>query len=243
MELVEEGSKWNTRFPLYYITIATKPHPVLDKIKERVEKNSETIHVLGGHENRQIGWEGHQNFGVKLREVSDFLKTPTLHDNDIVLFTDAYDVIYCGTQKEIIEKYLKMNKPIIFGAEKHCNPDHGRASDYAFTDTEFPYLNSGMFVGRVWALRKCILEYKYNDNDDDQRFWTTRFFENPELIGLDYTNELFLNTVDMNERFFFLDKDNYIVMYKGSNPMFVHVNGPYKKDLLTYLNLADYISR
>ena len=228
---------------LFYITIATKPHPVLDKIKERVEKNGETIHILGGQENRQIGWEGQQNFGVKLREVSDFLKTDTLKSDDIILFTDAYDVVYCGTQREIIERFEKMNKPIIFGAEKHCNPDPGRASEYAFTSTEFPYLNSGMFIGRVWALRKCILEYQYNDKDDDQRFWTTMFFENPDLIGLDYINELFLNTVDMNERFFFLDKDNLIAMYKGSNPMFVHVNGPYKKDLLTYLNIPDYFRK
>jgi len=228
---------------LFYITIATKPHPVLDKIKERINKNGETIHVLGGHENRQIGWEGNQNFGVKLREVSDYLKNPDLNYDDIVLFTDAYDVVYCGTQKEIIEKYLKINKPIIFGAEKQCNPDPKRASEYAFTSTEFPYLNSGMYIGRVWALRKCFLAYQYNDKDDDQRFWTTQFFENPDLIGLDYTNELFLNTVDMNERFFFLDKDNYIAVYKGASPMFVHVNGPYKKDLLTYLNLPNYFSR
>jgi len=228
---------------LFYITIATKPHPVLDKIKERVEKNGETIHILGGQENRQIGWEGHQNFGVKLREVSDFLKNTELNQDDIILFTDAYDVVYCGTQREIIERFEKINKPIIFGAEKQCNPDPGRASEYAFTSTEFPYLNSGMFIGRVWALRKCILAYQYNDKDDDQRFWTTCFFENPDLIGLDYINELFLNTVDMNERFFFLDKDNLIAMYKGSNPMFVHVNGPCKKDLLTYLNIPDYFRK
>jgi hypothetical protein len=227
---------------LFYITIATKPHPVLDKIKERVEKNGETIHILGGQENRQIGWEGQQNFGVKLREVSDFLKTDTLKSDDIILFTDAYDVVYSGTQREIIERFEKMNKPIIFGAEKYCNPDPDREENYKFKDTEFPYLNSGMFIGRVWALRKCILDYQYNDNDDDQRFWTTMFFENPDLIGLDYINELFLNTVGMHERFFFLDKDDLIATYKVSNPMFVHVNGPYKKELLTYLNIPDYFS-
>ena len=228
---------------LFYITVATKPHPVLYKIKERVNKNGETIHILGGKEDRQIGWEGHQNFGVKLREVSDFLKNPDLNPDDIVLFTDAYDVVYCGTHKEIIEKYMKFNKPIVFGAEKQCNPDPGRSTEYGFKATEFPYLNSGMFIGRVWALRKCILEYQYEDKDDDQRFWTTQFFENPDLIGLDYINELFLNTVDMDKRFFFLDKENSIAVYKGSNPMFVHVNGPYKKELLGYLDIPDYFIR
>jgi len=220
---------------LYYITVATKPHPVLDKIKERVKSNKEKIYVLGLHENRTIGWEGHQNFGVKLREVSDFLKGPFLDPEDIVLFTDAYDVVYCGTQREIEQRYEKLNKPIIFGCEKQCNPDPKRASEYKFTDTEFPYLNSGMFIGKVWALRKCILEYKYNDKDDDQRFWTTCFFENPDLIGLDYKNELFFNTVDMDERFFILDKEENIAVYKGATPIFVHVNGPDKKPIDKYI--------
>jgi hypothetical protein len=220
---------------LFYITVATKPHPVLDKIKEIVNRNKEKIYVLGLHENRTIGWEGHQNFGVKLREVSDFLKGPFLDPDDIVLFTDAYDVVYCGTQREITQRYEKFNKPIIFGCEKQCNPDPKRASEYKFTDTEFPYLNSGMFIGKVWALRKCILEYKYNDKDDDQRFWTTRFFENPDLIGLDYKNELFLNTVDMDERFFILDKEENIAVYKGATPIFVHVNGPDKKPIDKYM--------
>ena len=228
---------------LFYITIATKPNPVLDKIKERVQKNGETIHVLGGQENRQIGWEGHQNFGVKLREVSDFLKNPDLKPDDIILFTDAYDVVYCGTQKEIIEKYMKFDCPIVFGAEKQCNPDPKRAPEYAFTSTEFPYLNSGMFIGRVWALKQCILEYKYNDKDDDQRYWTTQFFKNPDLICLDYNNELFLNTVDMKQQYFYLDTDNYIAVYKGANPIFVHVNGPVKNELKKYLNITDYKTR
>jgi len=226
---------------LHYITVATKPHPVLDKLKEKVAENGEKIHILGSEENRIIGWEGNQNFGVKLREVSNFLKLPTLQPNDIILFTDAYDVVYCGCHKEIITRFLNMDKPIIFGAEKQCNPDPKRASEYNFQDTEFPFLNSGMFVGKVWALRKCILDYQYNDKDDDQRFWTTCFLENPNLIGLDYQNKLFLNTVDMDVRFFYLDKVEYIAMYKEATPLFIHVNGPNKKDLLTYLNLPSYL--
>jgi hypothetical protein len=222
-------------YKFYYITVATKPNHVLDKIKERIEKNKEQLIVLGGQEDRLIGWEGNQNFGVKLREVSDFLKSPFLDKDDIVLFTDAYDVIYCGTKKEVIEKYLEIDHPIVFGCEKQCNPDPKRASEYKFTDTEFPYLNSGMFIGRVWALRKCILNYKYNDNDDDQRFWTTQFFENPHLITLDYNNNLFLKTVDMDERNYYMDTTDYIAVYRGENPLFVHINGPDKTPIKKYI--------
>jgi hypothetical protein len=226
---------------LHYITVATKPHHILDKIKEKVQQNGETILVLGLEENRTIGWEGQQNFGVKLREVSQFLRNPALESDDIVLFTDAYDVVYCGTLEEIKTRFLSMNKPIIFGAEKYCNPDPNRAIKYKVTETEFPFLNSGMFIGRVWALRECIENYQYNDKDDDQRYWTTQFFQHPELIGLDYENTLFLNTVSMDEKYFFLDKRDYVAIYKSATPQFVHVNGPVKTDLYTYLSFPSYI--
>jgi len=234
-----------TETNLYYITVATKPHQVLDKLKEKVKKNNEKIEILGTQENRAIGWEGHQNFGVKLREVSNYLKNPDLNKNDIILFTDAYDVVYCGNLDQIRRRFLTFDKPIIFGAEKQCNPDPHRAREYKHTDNnndnnnspEFPYLNSGMFIGRVWALRDCILNYQYNDKDDDQRYWTTCFLENPDLIGLDYKNQLFLNTVDMKTLFFHMDRNNEIAIYKSANPLFIHVNGPNKKELNNYLYL------
>jgi hypothetical protein len=213
---------------LYYITIATKPHQVLDKLIEKVNANNEKIDVLGLQENRDIGWENQQRFGVKLREVADFLKRPHLDPDDIILFTDAYDVAYFGTQREIIERYLTFNSPIVFGCEKECHPDPNRSSLYSKTDTEFPYLNSGMFIGRVYALRMCIENYNFNDTDDDQRYWTTKYFENPQLIKLDYDNKLFLNTSKYDEKYFTFDIGSSLALYKTSNPMFVHVNGPDK---------------
>ena len=213
---------------LYYITIATKPHKVLEKLLERVYKNKEEIEVLGINENRQIGWENQQRFGVKLREVSDFLKRPYLNPNDIVLFTDAYDVAYFGTQQEILERFFTFQYPIVFGCEKDCHPDPNRKKEYKKTDEEFSFLNSGMFIGRVDALQKCILNYHYNDTDDDQRFWTTQYFEKPELITLDYNNTLFLNTSGFNEKLFIFDIENNITFYKCKNPLFIHVNGPEK---------------
>jgi hypothetical protein len=211
---------------LYYITIATKPHKVLDKIISTVKKNKETIEVLGLSENRLIGWEGHQNFGVKLRELYNFINRPTLSDNDIVLFTDAYDVAYVGDQKEILTRYKTFKKPIVFGAETGCHPDPNRASEYKQKDTEFPYLNSGMIIGRVGPLRQCMKGYQYDDRHDDQRFWTQAFFDNQNLIELDHDNLLFLNTSDIEMEEF--DWNKKTVWYKRRNPQFVHVNGPDK---------------
>uniref|UniRef100_A0A6C0D2A4 PLOD1-3-like GT domain-containing protein n=1 Tax=viral metagenome TaxID=1070528 RepID=A0A6C0D2A4_9ZZZZ len=220
----------------YYITVATKPHQVLNKIIETVNQNEdESIMVLGQQENRFIGWEGNQNFGVKLREVADFLKRPDLDANDIVLFTDAYDVAYLGKKANVIARYLTFIKPIVFGSERCCNPDPHLAGQYPYQDNEFPFLNSGMFIGRVWALRKCLEDYQYDDRHDDQRYWTDQFLnKHGDLIELDYENKLFLNTVDIDMRFFYQLKQN-MVTYKNRNPLFVHVNGPDKRMILNFL--------
>jgi len=213
---------------IHYITVATKPHRILDNLKRRVQKNNETIIVLGEHENRVIGWENQQRFGVKLREVSNFLNREDLDPLDLVLFTDAYDVAYFGNLDDVRERYYKFATPIVFGCEKECHPDPQRSSLYTKKDVEFPYLNSGMFIGTVDALRKCISGYQYNDTDDDQRYWTTQYFENPDLITLDYKNDIFLNTSGYEDKYFMFDIENNIAFYKHMNPIFVHVNGPDK---------------
>jgi len=211
---------------LFYITVATRPHKVLDALQHKVQNQNETLLVFGQKENRAIGWESHQNFGLKLKYVSDFLKNPQLNTYDMVLFTDAYDVAYYGTQEEIMKRFVEFNRPIVFGCEKYCNPDPPLAKEYTIREVDFPYLNSGMFIGYVWALRQCIGAYEYNDVDDDQRFWTRQYLDHPEWISLDYENRLFLNTAGIDETEI-LVKDGKIE-YHEKNPLFVHVNGPDK---------------
>jgi len=217
----------------YYITVATKPHEVLDNLQKRVEKQGEQLIVLGLHEDRYIGWHAAGNFGIKLREVKDFIMRPDLDDDDVVLFTDAYDVIYYGNQEEIIRRYLKLNKPVVFGCEKFCNPIPSYASKFDFKDTEFPYLNSGLFIGRVYALRKCMENYKYEDKHDDQVFWMDAFFKYPDLIGLDYKNSLFFNTVGVDLKTI-IQRDGKCY-YKDAIPQFVHINGPDKTEVKLFV--------
>lgn len=218
---------------VHYITVATKPHPILNNIIKRVEDNNEKLYVLGMQEDRLIGWNAKGNFGVKLKEVKSYIDNDKLDNEDIILFTDAYDVIYTGNQEIIMERYLNMNKSIIFGSETECNPDPERKKDYTKKNEDFPYLNSGMYIGKVWAIRECMKEYIYNDKDDDQRYWTNKFFERPDLITLDYKNELFLNTYGIEiEDVRWNRKDAY---YNLKNPQFIHVNGPDKGDLNRFI--------
>jgi len=219
---------------IHYITVATIPHPILDTIKQQIAMNHETIHVLGCNENRKIGWDAHGNFGLKLREVHDFLFRTNIRPRDIIVFTDAYDVAYTGKLTQVVDRFRRFSTPIVFGCEKYCNPDPEERSKYPYTDSEFPFLNSGLFVGEAWALRHSMSGYVYLDKHDDQRFWTQAFFQHPDLISLDYNNELFLNTVDIDMKYFSWDGEH--ATYKDKKPLFIHVNGPNKQLIFTMAN-------
>ena len=118
---------------------------------------------------------------------------------------------------------------VVFGCETKCHPDKEKSLLYPKLDVEFPYLNSGMYIGQAWALRYCLSDYKYNDADDDQRFWTHKFLNYPSLIGLDYENKLFLNTEGVKLEEIILKDD--VASYKNSNPQFIHINGPDKTQI------------
>ncbi len=192
-----------------------------------MENDNTQMQVLGSEENRAIGWQSRGNFGLKLQKVYEFLQDPELLDESIVLFTDAYDVSYFGNKEEVLSTYAEFSTPVVFGGEKYCNPDPGRKREYPSITSEFPYLNSGLFIGKVWALRKCMQGYVYSDMHDDQRYWTTQYLKFPEMISIDHGARMFLNTVDIDMKMFQVERDR--VRYRNYYPAFVHVNGPDKQ--------------
>ena len=229
----------NYNAKIHYITVATKPHPVLDKLLDKSHSYGEDITVLGLEENRDIGWKGGANFGIKLREVHKYLQRKDLHKNDIVLFSDAYDVAQIGSQNEIRKRFLMFSKPIVFGAEIGCHPDKDRAPEYGLIlpGTIFPYLNSGLFIGRVWALRKCFSGYSYKDAEDDQRFWTTQYLKRRDLIELDTHARLFLNCAFLNIKDIDYNKYTNTVTYSKTqtHPLVIHANGHDKSFLYDFI--------
>lgn len=224
----------------HFITVATKPHPVLDILIKTVESKNETIEVLGLHENRLIGQDlpnGSRRLGVKLNEIHKFINRTSINDNDIILFSDAYDVYYSGDKETIIDRFTKMNKPIIFGAEACCYPDGSKSVLYPHTSSYFKYLNSGLFIGRVYALRECMRNYVYDDDINDQLWWTNIFLDNQHLIELDYNNNIFLNCVWINGNNLQYNGDK-VILNGDKTPQLIHGNGPSKNFIEPLLEFA-----
>lgn len=208
---------------LHFITVATIGHPNLDKLKGQVKSKNQILLTLGSEMNRPIGWVTGGNFGIKLLEVFNFLMRPNIDPFDIILFTDAFDVAYVGNEEELLRRFQKFKKPIVFGAEKLCSPDAELAGQYPKTDSEFKFLNSGGFIGRVWAPRRCMADYNFNDMIEDQRYWIAKFLKNQDLIELDYNLEIFLNCVETDKKDHFFDGFN--AYYKHAQPLVIHANG------------------
>ena len=248
---------------IHYITVSTKDTPELQRLLDSGKKFKWDIKVLGlemdttEFRNMDIY---NRNFQMKLYLVKDYLKN--LNDNDIVLFSDAWDVVVIGTKETILEKYKKFKKPIVISAEKTCWPDKDRANEYDTLEEPFPYINSGGYIGTVKALKTIFENYNNEENTmqqgvkhlddrsslkentmqqgvkhlDDQRFWTNMYFKYRDLIGLDTKAEIFLSLFDTNVSNY--NFDNKIFTYKetNTNPIIIHGNG-HHKDKLNNFNI------
>ena len=65
-------------------------------------------------------WRGLTEKAILLKQELEKYKDDY---NKIVLFTDAYDVLYNAGPREILERFKQFNSRVLFSAEKNCWPD------------------------------------------------------------------------------------------------------------------------
>ena len=90
--------------------------------------------------------------GMKINLMKDWLEN--IHDDDVVLFTDAYDVFYADNLFTIHERFMDMGHDVIFSGEMICWPKPELASKFPEAPTRFQYLNSGTYIGKAKELKK-----------------------------------------------------------------------------------------
>jgi hypothetical protein len=181
---------------VHHATVATRSHPNLDRLSCTANWHNNTILIMGGNDSKRFPKWG-AGFGVKLELVHELLKS--LPRNDILLFTDAFDVLLMESHEVIRKSFLssirlKLSRhlrhqeindallehiripTILFSAEFFCHPDPERHVEYPLEDqlySDFAYLNSGTFIGQVGSLLDAMDRAPaYSLQDDDQRYWT-----------------------------------------------------------------------
>jgi len=131
--------------------------PSESRMAESAARHNITLNILGWG----VAWGG---LYQKLEATLQFCQS--LPPNDIVLFTDAFDVMFLKTSEEILSDYTAMDTDILFGAECGCWPhvtrDGGKEclERYPASPTPYRYLNSGTWMARARAIVRVLTALK-----------------------------------------------------------------------------------
>jgi len=172
----------------------------------------------------------------------------SLPDNDLVLYTDCYDVLplnNCSyeTLFESITKNFDLNK-VTFNAESACHTGEETEHLYPPSPGKWKFLNGGIGTGLVKNFKnllKIIVEKGITTN---QKIYAKVFFDS-NLIDLDYRCEVFQNLLPevgahpghdiIVEDFIFKNK-NIINKYFNTQPLLFHGSGQINlRKLLPYV--------
>lgn len=126
---------------------------------------------LGGNMNNDGG-------GYKINLLRNALEPYRDDTEKIILFTDrykyndrisefnikcfsrSYDVLFTTTLEVIVHKFKKLDARILFGAEKYIWPDDKLEHLYPAVAKHLPkYLNSGLFIGKIFMLKKILFPF------------------------------------------------------------------------------------
>jgi len=148
-----------------------------------------------------LGW------GIKWRGLSQKLEAAhayasALPSNDVILFTDAFDVMFTNSPDIILKEFESMDGDIIFAGECGCWPhvtiDRGRPcfESYPQSPTPYRYLNSGTWIGRAGRAAEmlaAVIKEAGKDfaNANDQKLVADMFMEKRYGLRLDYHARLF----------------------------------------------------
>lgn len=146
-----------------------------------------------------VKWEG---LSQKLRAAYDF--SQSIPDTDIILFTDAFDILYTQSADYILKEFLKINHTILFSAECGCWPHVMEDKDicinenkgYPKSPTPYRYLNSGSWIGYAkesGEMLQSVIQEAGSDfaNANDQKLIADYFISKRFGIKLDYFNRIF----------------------------------------------------
>ncbi|VDD94380.1 unnamed protein product [Enterobius vermicularis] len=236
---------------LLAVTVATDETDGLRRLQRSAEAFHIDLHVFGLGE-KWIGGDVRNGpgGGQKIRILQKHLKQYRDRQDVVVLFVDAFDVIFNGYGEEIMSRFLSDFKDyrVVFSAESFCWPDPELSEAYPLVQFGKRYLNSGLFMGYAPEIWKLINLVPVQDSDDDQLYYTRIYVDRESRRSLEFTldslSRIFQNlngaAKDLSLEF---KENDYAVLHNipySTHPLILHGNGPSK----SYLNyLGNYLGK
>lgn len=227
------------------LTIGTDTSKMTDLNESCLRKNIKHINIGEG-----VKWVGGDlssgpGGGQKVNILFNYLKSSYIHDHDVIIFVDGYDVIINDDIDTIRERFYSFNTDIVFAAEKTCWPDVNLSSKFDKTPTGYNYLNSGCFIGYRWALLRLINNNLIDDSEDDQLFYQHRFLEQKDSfklkVSLDTENYIFQCVSGASSDIDVLSNGQLINTSTKACPSILHGNGG-KRDKEFFLSTLNKIT-
>jgi hypothetical protein len=225
--------------PLHHLVVATRPKPGLELLLLSAQTMGFNSIVLGRNDSRPLGhWD--KAFGLKMILVRDALAL--LPPNDWMIFTDAYDALFMRPAADLVHALERReaadpSHALLFNAESFEWPDFGKP--YKTRNRRLPYLNSGVYAGRVGAVLGA-LSGGFTLETDDQRFFTSEYFGEAGVptagIAIDHGAEFFVCLAGFSQGEYDLgwkviNKQSVPIVrireptLAGAEPYIVHFNG------------------
>lgn len=149
-------------------------------------------------------------------------------DYDYFIFLDSHDIVWAAGIQEILEKYLRLNSPIVFATESCCWPDHALAARYPETQHRCKFLNAGLWMASTKAALPFtheLAELAAKKDRCDQGIVTDMFLSGKHPIKLDTACSIcFCCNLD-SENYLDFSEARIKTTDTGERPCLFHGNG------------------
>lgn len=171
------------------------------------------------------------NLGLGKQFKDTFSKLEALReckfaDDELVCFVDGYDVMQFGDLPEIEEKFKSFRADLVVGAEIFCWPSPWMAHLFPEVPTKYRFPNSGMYMGKWWAIKKMLEWDQYRLTFDDQGYFHDFYLrQNSVKVVQDHDCILFQNCVFVPLTDFRYKGYRIVNKLKNTEPCFLHFSG------------------
>lgn len=207
-----------------FVTLASEEGPGLARYRASLARFGITPDIV---------WTGNPYPGhlAAMRLLGAHLAS--LPADEIVVYTDGYDVVLIRDPAVLVAQYRAFGKPVVlstepgftwklpgrFAASRRYPKGEGRSGMYR-------YLNSGGYVGEAGALAAMLSELDYGTGIDcDQTLFNKWFLENPGRAALDHDQEIFASSAcqsGLERKLYRCDGAQLVNTRTGGRPFFFH---------------------
>lgn len=153
---------------------------------------------------------GFFNWTQRLATMKDILENASEEsDETVYLFVDSFDTFALGSPKELLAKFQRTERDVLFSCVTYPYPHECGGFDWIQDGTCKPggwgascpnwcrFINAGAFIGKKGALSKILEENTLQGVTDDQCYFNYVAAKRNYNIGLDWKQDIFFSTTDL----------------------------------------------